>query len=192
VRSQHEKTPEGWANFRIKNAAPIDIPDRMSYDLHIFFPHAEFPAQPWYELLESFRDGDCEVAFDSSEPAERGGVKNCSLVVGQSVLSIGVGAGGSSCAPTGTRWEVNLSTTMGRSVRALCIQFAIPYHALVFFPGVAVHDCQFHLGRSVEASSWSTPEGWLAYAERTMWRRLGSKQALVDLGLFHADGRIAF
>src|SRR5215468_9583349 len=93
---------------RIENAAPIDIPDRMSYDLHIFFPHAEFPAPPWYELLGSFRDRDCEVAFDSLEPGERGGVKNCSLVVGQSVLSIGVGAGSSSCAPTGTRWEANL------------------------------------------------------------------------------------
>jgi hypothetical protein len=76
-------------------------------------------------------------------------------------------------------------------MRAFFIQFAIPYHALVFFPGVTVHDCQFHLGRSVEASSWSTPESWLPYAERALWR-LGPKQALVDLGLFHSDGRVAF
>jgi hypothetical protein len=163
----------------------------MSYDLHIFFPHEEFPAQPWYELLESFRNGVYEVRFDGPEPAERGGLKDCSIVVDQSVVSIGVGPSGTSCAPTNTRWQVNLSTTMGRSARAFFIQYAIPYHALVFFPGVTVHDCQFHLGRSVEASSWSTPEGWLAYAERALWR-LGPKQALVDLGLFHSAGRIIF
>jgi hypothetical protein len=163
----------------------------MSYDLHIFFPHPEFPAQPWYALLESFRSSVYEVAFDEPEPAERGRPKSCLIVVDQSVVSIGVGASGISCAPINTCWQVNLSTTMGRSVRASFIQYAIPYHALIFFPGVTVHDCQFHIGRSVEASSWSTPEGWLAYAERALWR-LGSKQALVDLGLFHADGRVAF
>jgi hypothetical protein len=161
----------------------------MSYDLHIFFPHAEFPAQPWYELLESFRGGVYEVWLE--EAAERGGLKNCSIVVDQSVVSIGVGASCGSCAPSNTCWEANLSTTLGRSRRASYIQYVIPYHALVFFPGITVHDCQFHLGRSVEASSWSTPEGWLAYAERRLWR-LGPKQALVDLGLFHADGRVAF
>jgi hypothetical protein len=163
----------------------------MSYDLHIFFPHAEFPAQSWYELLESFRSSVYEVWFDDPERAERSGLKDCSIVVDQSVVSIGIGASGNSCAPTNTRWQAVLSTTMGRSVRASFVQYAIPYHALMFFPGVTVHDCQFHLGRSVEASSWSTPEGWLAYAERRLWR-LGSKQALVDLGLFHSDGRVAF
>jgi hypothetical protein len=161
----------------------------MSYDLHIFFPHAEFPAQSWYELLESFRGGVYEVFFE--EPAGGGGPKNCSIVVDQSVVSIGAGANCSSCAPATARWEVNLSTTMGRSMRAWFIQYAIPYHALVFFPGITVHDCQFHLGRSVEASSWSTPEDWQAYAERRLWR-MGPKQALVDLGLFHSDGRVAF
>jgi hypothetical protein len=112
-------------------------------------------------------------------------------VVDQSVVSIGVGASCGSCAPSNTRWEVNLSTTMGRSRRASFIQYVIPYHALVFFPGITVHDCQFHLGRSVEASSWSTPESWLPYAERALWH-LGPKQALVDLGLFHSDGRVSF
>ena len=80
---------------------------------------------------------------------------------------------------------------MGRSARAFFIQYAIPYHALLFFPGVTVHDCQYHLGRSVEASSWSTPESWLAYAERCLWR-LGPKQSLIDLGLFRSDGSVRF
>lgn len=163
----------------------------MSYDLHIFFPHAEFPAQPWFELLESFRNSVYEISFDDLQPAPHGGPKDCAIVVDHSVVSIGVSANSNSCAPTNTRWQVNLSTTMGRSARASFIQYAIPYHALVFFPGVTVHDCQFHLGRSVDASSWNTPEGWLAYAERALWR-LGPKQALVDLGLFHSDGRVAF
>jgi len=163
----------------------------MSYDLHIFFPHAQFPAQSWHELLESFSNAVYHVRFDDPEPAAPAGVKECSIVVDQSVVSIMVGANGSSCAPANSRWEVSLSTTMGRSVRASFIQCAIPYHALVFFPGVTVHDCQFHLGRSVEASSWSTPDAWLAYAERRLWR-IAPKQALVDLGLFHSDGRVAF
>jgi len=172
-----------------KTKPQVRVQSLMSYDLHIFFPQAEFPAQPWYELLESFRGSVYEVRLE--EPPERGGLKNCSIVVDQSVVSIMASANGSSCAPSTSRWEVTLSTTMGRSRRASFIQYAIPYHALVFFPGITVHDCQFHLGRSVEASSWSTPEGWLAYAERRLWR-LGPKQALVDLGLFHPDGRVAF
>ena len=64
----------------------------MSYDLHIFFPHAEFPGQPWYELLESFRSNVYEVRFENPEGAERGGLKDCSIVVDQSVVSIGIGA----------------------------------------------------------------------------------------------------
>ena len=85
-----------------------------------------------------------------------------------------------------------MSTTMGRSARALFVQYAVPYHALVFFAGVTVHDCQYHIGRSIEASSWSTPESWLAYAEPRLWRRLGSKRALIRLGLFHSDGSVRF
>ena len=163
----------------------------MSYDLQIFFPHDEFPVQAWYELLGTFRSGSCEVRFDDQEPTENGALRDCSIVVDQSVIMIGGGRGHSQCAPKSTRWIVSISTTLGRSARASFIQYAIPYHALVFFPGVTVHDCQYHLGRSVEASSWSTPESWLAYAERRLWR-LGPKQALIDLGLFRSDGSVRF
>jgi hypothetical protein len=163
----------------------------MSYDLAIFFPQADFPAQAWYDLLASFRSSACQIMFDEQDPVQGGAVKDCSIVVNQSVVMIGGGAAHSPCAPAGTRWDVSVSTTMGRSARALFIQYAIPYHALVFFPGVTVHDCQYHVGRSVEASSWSTAESWLAYSQRRLWR-LGPKQALIDLGLFHPDGRLRF
>ena len=163
----------------------------MSYDLQIFFPHAEFPVQAWQELLGTFRSGSSEVGFDDQKPVENGAVRDCSIVVDQSVIVIGGGRGHSECAPKSTRWIVSISTTMGRSARASFIQYAIPYHALLFFTGVTVHDCQYHLGRSVEASSWSTPESWLAYAERSLWR-LGPKQVLIDLGLFRSDGSVRF
>jgi hypothetical protein len=155
----------------------------MSYDLTIFFPHAEFPTQAWYELLESFRSDSCDVIIS--------GVQNCRIVVDQSVVLIDADETHGQCAPAGTRWTVFVSTTMGRSWRASFIQHAILHEALMFFPGVTVHDCQYHVGRSIETSSWRTPESWLHYAEHRLWR-LGSKSALVDLGLFHPDGRIRF
>src|SRR5581483_11242240 len=146
----------------------------MSYDLTIFFPQDEFPGEAWHELLESFRKDWCEVIFN--------GLQDCRMVVDQSVILIGAGAASSSCAPAGTRWQASISTTLGRSWRAFFNQHAIPYQALVFFPGVTVHDCQYHVGRSVEASSWNTAESWLQRAESRLWR-LGPKQALIDLGL---------
>jgi hypothetical protein len=166
----------------------------MSYDLRIFLPHVEFPAQTWYEMLESFRGSDCDVLFDDPSPTDSGGVKPCRIVVGHSVISIDAWAerdAPSSCAPEGTRWGVCIDTTMGRSPRAWFIQHAIPYHALVCLPGVTVHDCQYHVGRTVEQSSWSAPETWRSLAEKRLWR-MGDKQSLIELGLFHADGRIRF
>jgi len=153
----------------------------MSYDLSIFFPETEFPTQAWSDLLESYRSDTCEVILN--------GPGDCRIVIDHSVISIGANDSRSSCAPAGTHWSVDISTSMGRSWRAFFIQFAIPYEALIFFPGVTVHDCQYHVGRSIEASSWTMPESWLRYAEARLWR-LGPKQALIDLGLFHQDGRI--
>jgi hypothetical protein len=153
----------------------------MSYDLSIFFPQPEFPTQAWFELLESHRSDDCCVMLD--------GLGDCRIVVDHSVISIGANHTRSPCAPPGTRWCVGISTSMGRSWRAFFVQFAIPYEAQIFFHGLTVHDCQYHVGRSVEASSWREPESWLGYAEARLWR-LGPKQALIDLGLFHPDGRI--
>ena len=153
----------------------------MSYDLTIFFSQDEFPTQSWFDLLESFRSDSCEVILDS--------IEDCRIVVDQSVVSLGANPASSPCAPPGTHWQATISTTMGRSWRAFFIEHAVPYHALVFFPGVTVHDCQYHVGRSVEASSWSTAESWLRYAESRLWR-MGTKQKLIDLGLFHPDGRI--
>jgi len=170
----------------------------MSYDLTIFFPHAEFPASAWYDLLASFRSSECEVSFEQPirfDPRTKASVMDCRIAVDHSLLGIGVdaeeGPSRRSCAPQDARWGAHLSTTMGRSFRAFFIQHAVPYHALVFFPGVTVHDCQYHVGRSLEASSWSTPEGWLAIAERRLWS-MGRKENLVDHGLFHPDGRIRF
>jgi hypothetical protein len=153
----------------------------MSYHLSIFFPQPEFPTQAWFELLESYRSDACAVMLD--------GLGDCRIVVDDSVVSIGANDSRNGCAPVATHWTVVISTSMGRSRRAFFIQFAIPYEALVFFPGVTVHDCQYHVGRSVEASSWHAPESWLRHAESRLWR-LGPKQALIDLGLFHPDGRI--
>jgi hypothetical protein len=166
----------------------------MSYDLTIFFPHPEFPTQAWYEVLESFRSDACDVRFDDQSVAQNGGLKDCSIATDDFLILVGgyLMAGVSSeCAPPGTHWRIGVSTGMGRSALALWIQHAIPYHALVFFPGVTVHDCQYHLGRSVEESSWTTPESWLQFAERRLWR-MGPKRELVERGMFYADGRVRF
>ena len=142
----------------------------MRFAAHLQPGQLVFPAQAWYDLLESFRNSACQVVFDELAPAQNDALKDCSIVIDQSVIMIGGGASSSPCAPACTRWDVVVSTTLGRSARALFIQYAIPYHALVFFPGVTVHDCQYHLGRTAAASSWSTAEGWFPYAERALWR----------------------
>jgi len=55
-----------------------------------------------------------------------------------------------------------------------------------------VHDCQYHVGRSLAESSWTNPETWLQSCERRLWRTLGSKAELIDRGLFGADGTVRF
>lgn len=161
----------------------------MSHDLKLFFPHAEFPIDAWYELIESFRSDDVYVKFADREDTSR--LDECSIYVDQSAVDIEQGPVTSECAPKGTRWEVWISTIAGRSTRAYFIEHAVPYHALVFFPGITVHDCQYHVGRTVEASSWNTPEAWLAYAGPMLWR-LGPKETLIELGLFTPEGIVRF
>jgi hypothetical protein len=167
----------------------------MSFDLAIFFPHAAFPAQEWCDMLKSFRSEACEVTFEETGAGGSCGAKNCSLVADGSLISVDVCSiddPPNSCAPSDTQWRALVSTTMGRSGLAWWIQFAIPYHALVLFPGTCVHDCQHHLGRSVKESSWTSPEIWRQYAERTLWRTMGSKEPLIERGLFDADGTVRF
>ena len=65
----------------------------MSYDLSIFFPHHEFPVRSWHELLESFREDDCNVIFVEEKPLDADALRECSIVVDQSVVSIAVGEG---------------------------------------------------------------------------------------------------
>jgi len=167
----------------------------MSFDLQIFFPHPAFPAQEWRDMLESFRSESCEVAFEEAGAADSRGAQSCCLIADRSVISIGVCSindAPTSCAPADTRWRASISTTMGRSGLTWWIQFAIPYQALVFFPGTTVHDCQHHLGRSVEQSSWTSPDTWREYSERTLWHTMGSNAPLIERGLFNADGTIRF
>ena len=168
----------------------------VSFDLRIFFPLQAFPAQEWYDLLESFRADDCYVRFDKPANEEQSGIKECSLIADGSLLSIGVYSmrpdSPDLCAPRGTYWNATVSTGMGRSGRALWLQFCIPYHALVLFPGVTVHDCEYHLGRSTAESSWTDPESWMRFSERQLWRQLGSKAELIERGLFNADGTLRF
>jgi hypothetical protein len=166
----------------------------MSYEIRIFFPCIDFPSQTWYEMLESFRTSDCDVLFDDPGPAESGALRGARIAVNQSLISIDAWAerdARSSCAPADTRCGACIETTMDRSLRAWFIQHAIPYHALVFLPGVTVHDCQYHVGRTVEDSSWTSPEAWLEVTERRLWR-MGDKQSLIEHGFFHPDGRLRF
>jgi hypothetical protein len=167
----------------------------MSFDLQTFFPHPVFPAQEWCDILDSFRSETCEVTFEEIRTADSHGAKSCCLIADRSVVDVGVCSindAPTSCAPPDTRWRASISTTMGRSGLAWWIQFAIPYQALVFFPGTTVHDCQHHVGRSVEQSSWTNPEVWRQYSERTLWRMMGPKAPLIERGLFDADGTIRF
>jgi hypothetical protein len=167
----------------------------MSFDLEIYFPHTVFPAQEWCDMLQSFRSEVCEVSFEEMGTDENSIVRSCSLVADGSLISVDVSAvqeAPRSRAPSDTRWRASVSTTMGRARFALWLQFAIPYHALVLFPGTTVHDCQHHLGRSIEGSSWTSSEAWRQYAERKLWRRLGPKGPLIERGLFNNDGTIRF
>jgi hypothetical protein len=167
----------------------------MSFDLEIFFPHPTFPTQEWAGILESFRSESCAVRFEETGTGESCGCSTCFVVADDSLVSVGVCSmhdAPTSCAPSDSRWRASVSTTMGRSGLAWWIQFAIPYHALVFFPGVTVHDCQHHLGRRVEESSWTTPETWRQYSERTLWRTMGPKNPLIERGLFSPDGTLRF
>src|SRR4051812_1528935 len=160
----------------------------VSYDLRIFFPHPVFPTEGWRDILASFRGPDCEVQFD--EPSADG--SSSYLVVGHSRIDADVrphdGETDGLCAPSSTRWLAGTSTTMGRSYKAYWIQFAIPYHALVFFPGITVHDCQYHVGRSLEASSFVDPGAWLDFARQRLWGPAAGKAELVEQNLFTPEG----
>jgi hypothetical protein len=164
----------------------------VSFELRIFFPHPTFPAEEWYDILGSFRSDDCYVRFDEPTDRAQGGVKECYLIPDESLVNVYVSSTNPDrsylCEPLGTHWNATVSTGMGRSRLASWIQFAIPYHALVFFPGVTVHDCEFHLGRSTAESSWTDPESWLHFADR----RLRANVELIERGLFTADGTPRF
>jgi hypothetical protein len=162
----------------------------MSFDLYIYFPQAAFPVGLWHDILASFRSEACHVRFEETDPEfAASGAKHCYLVADDSVVSVGISrkmdpdAPPDSCVPKGTHWLAGVSTGMGRSALASRIQFAIPYHALVFMPGVSVHDCQYHQGRSTEASSWSDADAWLEYC-RT--------RPSIAFDLFSEDGTLRF
>jgi hypothetical protein len=166
----------------------------VSYDLRVFFPHPEFPTHAWYDVLATFQGDACHVTF-SEDSSGQACIKDYSLVADGSLVSVDVRAMSdipSLCAPAGTRWLATVSTGMGRSALAWWTACAIPYHALVFFPGAIVHDCQYHVGRSLAESSWTNPETWLQNCKRRLWRTLGSKAELIDRGLFGADGTVRF
>lgn len=159
----------------------------MSYDLGIYFPFPTFPVREWHDLLANFESPSCRVEFEEpqAEYAESG-AKLCYLTADDSLVTAAVSwrigpNPPSRCMPPGTHWYASISTGMGRSARASWIQFAIPYHALVLLPGTSVHDCQHHVGRILEESTWHDPDGWLSYASRRL--RPGD-----ELDLFGADG----
>src|SRR5207237_9815072 len=107
----------------------------------------------------------------------------CDLVIGESVLTTDVGPvepGHWAVMSKGARWKATLSTTMSRSFRALWVQFAIPYHALVLIPGVTVHAQPEQL--------FADPQSWLDFCRKRLWGPLRRKEDAVDYGLFAADG----
>jgi hypothetical protein len=168
----------------------------VSYDLRIYFPQPAFPAQAWYDMLASFRSGHCSVTFSAPSSIYRSDVQECSLVADHSLVDVGVRSMNPAqpqlCDPLGTHWMAHVSTGMGRSGHALWLQYAIPYHALIFFPGVSVHDCQYHVGRSIEVSSWADAASWLEFAQRKLWREIGTHADMIERGLFAADGTLRF
>jgi len=67
--------------------------------------------------------------------------------------------------PPGTRFDVQVSTSMGRDVPALFYQHLWPYVALRVFDGVAVHDCQ-----SCDAGFFRDPAAYARHARRSLER----------------------
>jgi len=158
----------------------------MSYDLKVFFPHPIFPRAEWRTIVASFEGPECLVRFDAGSDA--GEPDNaCDLVIGESVLTTDVSPiepGHWMLMSNGARWKATLSTTMGRSFRALWVQFAIPYHALVLIPGVTVHAEPDQL--------FADTESWLAFCRKRLWGPLRNKEVAVEHGLFTAEGSPRF
>ena len=69
--------------------------------------------------LESFRSEDCHVRFDEPSNPEQRGIKGCSLIADESLVSVDVTAmqpdRSALCEPLGTYWYATVSTGMGRS-----------------------------------------------------------------------------
>jgi hypothetical protein len=158
----------------------------MSYDLKVFFPHLTFPRAEWRTILASFEGPECLVRFGACSDADESD-NGCDLVIGESVLTTDVapiGPGHWTRMSNGATWKATLSTTMGRSFRALWVQFAIPYHALVLIPGVTVHAEPDHL--------FANPQSWLDFCRERLWGPLRRKEEAVESGLFTADGSPRF
>jgi len=155
----------------------------MSYDLKVFFPHPVFPRTEWRTLLTSFQGPECLVRFSDANESDNA----CDLVIGESVLATDVWPvepGYWQRISSGAKWKATLSTTMGRSFRALWVQFAIPYHALVLIPGVTVH--------AEPEQLFVDPQSWLDFCRKRLWGPLRRKEDAVEYGLFTADGSPLF
>jgi hypothetical protein len=158
----------------------------MSYDLKVFFPQSTFPRTEWRTILASFEGPECLVRFGAN--GDDDATDNaCDLVIGESVLTTDIAPiepGYWAVISKGARWKAVLSTTMGRSFRALWVQFAIPYHALVLIPGVTVHAEPDQL--------FLDPPSWLDFCRGRLWGPLRRKEDAVEHGLFTADGSPRF
>jgi hypothetical protein len=158
----------------------------MSYDLKIFFPQATFPRTEWRDILVGFQGPECLVRFDGPGDAHDP-QPSCYLVADDSVLSADVcpiEPGECGVGSESARWMAVLSTSMGRSLKAFWIQFAIPHHVLVLLPGIKVH---VEPGRL-----FANAESWLKFSQERLWSPLPRKKELVELGLFTPDGSPRF
>jgi hypothetical protein len=177
-----------WLKLRNTNRPgphPIPIAALMSYELRIFFPQVTFPRTEWRAILTSFQRPGCLVRFEPGDPHDL--CISCDLVVGESVLSTGVSPiepGSWGRASEAANWAAMLSTTLGRSLQALWIQFAIPYHALVLLPGIVVHAEPDRIFVEIET--------WLEFCRERLWGPLRQKEELVESGLFTPDGSPRF
>jgi len=155
----------------------------MSYELDVYHDEPAFPEDDLRVVLAGLRPAEGGVRLTENGPGEWEFFVGTSVWVGVSPVT---SESWSDCIPTGARWRATSSTSMGRSVHAVWLQFAVVYHMAALLPGMTVHNCQIG-----EHGTYTDPEAFRRSASKSM-ARLARVRLLRRFGYLGEDDQAVF